>query len=49
MNKDGSIDWPPEEKINPRGVLVVPEPLSEIEWELYCAYKNEKDKWISKT
>ena len=34
---DGTILWPSEEKINHRGVLILPEPMSEIEWELYCA------------
>jgi hypothetical protein len=40
--RDGTIDWPPEERINKNGVLVVPEPLSEIEWELYSALDSEQ-------
>lgn len=34
MNKNGSVDWPPEDQINRNGVLLVPEQLTELEWEL---------------
>ena len=49
-HQDGSIDWYPPGQINPRGVLIVPEPLSEVEWELYCAnedQKNSSSSWLS--
>ncbi|BHH83425.1 hypothetical protein [Desulforhopalus sp. 52FAK] len=40
--RDGTIDWPPEDRVNKGGVLVVPEPFTsdpegELLWELYCA------------
>ncbi len=38
-HQDGSIDWYPSDLINPRGVLILPEPFpntpeGEIVWEL---------------
>lgn len=43
MDWEGNIDWPPEELINPRGVLVIPKPLTDDEWELYCMYEDQKN------
>ena len=40
---DGTIDWPTDDKINNSGVLVVPEPMTDIEWELFSGYEDAKE------
>jgi len=41
------IDWPPEEKLNKNGVLLIPLIFEdgvegELQWELFCTYENQK-------
>ncbi len=32
-SETGEIDWPPEDQINKRGVLLAPKPVTMEEWE----------------
>jgi len=44
MNEDGTIDWP--DNANPEGVLLVPKPCNEDEWESMAkAYKPIRNEY----